>query len=310
MPTPDRAQYWVFTINNPDEYQIPREWEDVVKYCIWQAEVGEQGTEHLQGYVVFNGRMRLSQLKLLNGVAHWEGREGTHDQAKHYCMKPVLACKCKHCTKANTIAGPWQYGDDSEVPRKKGQRTDLTELRDALDEPDMDMRQVSHDHFGTYLKYHRGIESYMSLKSQHRPYKKPKIFIFWGKSGSGKSRLSHKVFPNAYRKMKNEWWQGYQGQTEVVFDDFYGWMPFDDLLRILDFYEYTVQVKGGSRPLAANVFIFTSNIEWDKWYKKLKDAQKEAFERRIQEFGQVHYFDQYSDLDEIEASVREALNKE
>ena len=37
----------MFTINNPEDAQLPRTWEGV-QYAIWQVEKGEAGTVHLQ----------------------------------------------------------------------------------------------------------------------------------------------------------------------------------------------------------------------------------------------------------------------
>ena len=77
---------WLFTINNPTSNDIPRTWSDV-RYCVWQLEAGENGTPHLQGYVVLEKKKRLGGMKRLDGQAHWEIRKGTHAQAKKYCQK-------------------------------------------------------------------------------------------------------------------------------------------------------------------------------------------------------------------------------
>lgn len=286
-----RAQYWVFTHNNPEDYEVPLRWPSnpqcpPVTYIVWQAEVGDSGTEHLQGYIVFAERVRQETLKKVDPRAHWETRRGDHEQAKHYSMKGSFGdCKCEHCEKANTILGPWEYGSDHNVPRKKGQRMDLDALKQALDDPEMELADVASNHFGAFLRYNRGIVAYLTSKVRHRNTERPQIFVFWGPSGTGKSRLAETRWPRAYRKMKNEWWQGYKGQKEVIFDDFYGWIAYDEMLRILDWYRFELQMKGSSAPLSATTFIFTSNVPWEEWYKKVYDTS--ALRRRIEEFGIV-----------------------
>jgi len=276
-----RAVNWCFTINNAagdDNYDLPRTWGDNVRYCVWQSEVGESGTEHLQGYLVLNERMRLTQMKNLCYAAHWAARAGTHEQAKLYCMKDD-----------NRIAGPWEIGSEEGLAKKKGQRTDLDALKRDLDNPELELADVANNHFGSFLRYHKGIQSYLVSKVRHRANAAPKVYIYWGPTGTGKSRKAAQQFPNAYRKMKSDWWQGYKGENEVIFDDFYGWIAYDELLRILDWYRMEMPLKGTSAPLSANTFIFTSNKPWYEWYPKVKDTS--ALKRRVEEFATVEFMD-------------------
>lgn len=99
----------MFTINNPGDVQEPASWTGV-KWITWQQEVGENGTPHLQGYVVFEKNKVLSTLKnKYNSTAHWERRSGSHAQAKAYCNKLDTR---KH--------GPWTLGDELSIFIMKG----------------------------------------------------------------------------------------------------------------------------------------------------------------------------------------------
>lgn len=85
MPSLQR-QAWCFTLNNPTDVQLPSTWPHV--FLTWQVEKGEQGTIHLQGYVLFEKRVTLAWIKKeVNSQAHWEPRKGTHDEAVAYCNK-------------------------------------------------------------------------------------------------------------------------------------------------------------------------------------------------------------------------------
>jgi len=62
------AKHWCFTLNNPtvDDamvYEMVSCWP--IEYVAVQREVGESGTEHLQGYVEFEKPQRLSSIKKL-----------------------------------------------------------------------------------------------------------------------------------------------------------------------------------------------------------------------------------------------------
>lgn len=287
-----KSLYWCFTIHAEDDgeldYDEPHGWalNGRVKYAIWQSELcPNTGREHLQGYMVLHNRVRLSQMKeLFHPTCHFEARNGTHSEAKGYCKKPDTY-----------VFGPWEFGSDADVPERAGERSDTKAAHGALQRVrrgELTMEEFADAHFGFYIRSTRGIESYLNLFHQHRPNKAPKLYIFWGPPGTGKSRRAHEMFPTAYRKMKDTWWQGYRGQKTIIFDDYYGWYPYDDLLRICDRYPFTVNFKGGSMPLQADTIVFTSNLPWEKWYSE-KIAEKTndfyALRRRIEEFGEVHH---------------------
>jgi len=85
-----QAKLWCFTLNNYGETAI----ETILKglnpkdkYIIGE-EVGEQGTPHLQGYIHFHSKKRMSQLKKLSPCKiHWEKCKGTELQNIEYCSK-------------------------------------------------------------------------------------------------------------------------------------------------------------------------------------------------------------------------------
>jgi len=79
-------------LNNPNENEERGAWLPDSEYWVIGSETGEEGTPHLQGYVVFMDRYRLTQIKKLNSVcgrAHWEPQSAhsTPKQAADYCKK-------------------------------------------------------------------------------------------------------------------------------------------------------------------------------------------------------------------------------
>ena len=44
----------------------------------------------------------------------------------------------------------------------------------------------------------------------------------YGKAGYGKSRLARRDYPDAYPKLCNKWWDGYNNQKHVIMDDIGG----------------------------------------------------------------------------------------
>lgn len=99
------AKDWCFTIFPPsgeillDLEECQRtitQWP--YRYIVYQIELcPETGREHLQGFVQWTDKQRLTALKKFHRTAHWEKRLGTPYEAQHYCKKPVEDCTCKHC---------------------------------------------------------------------------------------------------------------------------------------------------------------------------------------------------------------------
>lgn len=136
--------------------------------------------------------------------------------------------------------------------------------------------------FPTMLRYHRGITAYKLVCSRPRDFK-TEVYVLWGQPGTGKSKWALEHYPNAYWKPRGEWWDGYEEHESVIIDDFYGWLPFDTLLRVLDRYPLYVQIKGGTVNFVAKTIVITSNSEMGKWYKN-ENLDFNALKRRVEHF--------------------------
>lgn len=257
---PYQTPNWVFTINNPTPFDRPRQWPGV-KFGVYQMEKGEEGTPHLQGYIILNKKATLAGVKKLHATAHWEPRKGSHDQAVAYCTK-----------EETRVSESETWG---EAPSGQGHRSDLAAVQASLDSGASD-EEVATEFFATWVKYHRSFDAYRLLKQAPRDPEHPvTTYAFVGPSGTGKTRLARLLAgddafwltaPNS--TANSLWWDGYHGQATIVIDEFYGWIPHPVMLRICDRYPLTVQVKGGSRHLLATTVIITSNKHPDDWWPR------------------------------------------
>ncbi len=273
---------WVFTINNPsgdgDEPAIV--FYDSAQYCIYQMEVGENGTCHYQGYIQFKVKKRIGALKALHATAHWEPRRGSHAEAKEYCMKEDTRMEG-----AEVI----EWGEEVTT----GQRSDLESLKCSLDEG-KSLKDISDDHFGAFLKYSRSIKEYQVLHTQNNRDWATFTQVYWGPPGTGKTkRALHEGGLNAYWLPKpignSVWFDGYDGQEVVVIDEFFGWLPRDLMCRMCDRYPLLVQVKGGTVPFLAKKIIITSNAAPAEWWTRIGLG---PMERRLSgELGAIEHMD-------------------
>jgi hypothetical protein len=156
----------------------------------------------------------------------------------------------------------------------------------SLIESGANLKQLLEYKPGYFLRYHSGLGKALGLQGgPRRDAITCKLYI--GPTGTGKSHRAFDELPGAYVWDGTKWWDNYDGQSDVIVDDFCdetdrkGMVTMNTLLRILDKYPCQVQVKGGYRWLKAVNFIFTSNVEIDEWYPGISSVRLEALKRRI-----------------------------
>jgi hypothetical protein len=287
-----RSRNWSFTLNNPAQYfddvdykQDPLpEWPGLVYRC-YQLEVGENGTEHFQGWVTFSSLKTLAGLKKICPHSHWQRTDGKPANW-HYCQKPVPDCTCKCCSETpveHRLAGPWTLGTE---PTGQGKRTDLAAVaEEVLSSGSLD--SVPPDYF---VRYHRGLEQLLLRRSSHRTTK-PTVYWFWGPTGTGKSRTVRDSHPidDVYWVRNHKWWDGYSQQPVVCIDDLRStnW-PFEYLLHLLDWYPMTVEVKGCTRKFNSPTVYITAPGPPDFMYQH--KADEDHYSQLVRRIDEVRAF--------------------
>lgn len=135
----------------------------------------------------------------------------------------------------------------------------------------------------TFIRYHRGIERSIQINQwgMERNFK-TEVHILFGQTGTGKSHLANQrcAGTRVYYKPIGKWWDGYDNHESVIIDDFYGWIEFDEMLRICDQYPHKVEVKGSFQQFMAKTIYITSNDNPINWWNK-NIYKYESFYRRI-----------------------------
>lgn len=275
MPS-KQARNWCFTLNNYEENGEKRVLQggaedENVCYMVIGKEIGESGTPHLQGYVQFTKRIALGTVKRLVGTrAHCEVSRGTPKQAADYCKKDG------------------DYQEIGGIRGGQGTRSDLAEVYQACRQGQT-FSQIGETYPSAALRYGSGIQRIRQLSRPTREFA-PTIWCFWGKTGSGKTRRVWE-FSNGnalWVHPGERWFDGYDGQPAVLFDDFDGsWFKLSFLLRLLDRYPMPVAIKGGHTWWTPKTIYITSNIKPQEWYTQANDNHQAALMRRLREFGTI-----------------------
>jgi len=298
-----KARFWCFTLNNPTTCDIMTSTVQV-KLLVATLEVGDSGTPHYQGYLELTNNRNLSQVKNLfvSETVHLERRQGSRQQALQYVLKTLteeqrtligsLSCatisiltsslptyEWNHLKLAPLIIIGFEDTFDKLVDLSQEKKTvkDRLKVLQKKIKNGEDNLAIADEDFELWVKYHRAFGHYALLCAKPRDFK-TFVVVIQGPTGTGKSKYCMELDSDAYWKQRSNWWDGYQGQPTCIIDEFYGWLPYDLLLRLTDRYPLSVEIKGGSVNFCSKTLVITSNKHPENWYSNVYFP---AFIRRV-----------------------------
>jgi len=270
-----QAKRWCFTINNstPKDEEIDK---SLLTYMIIGREVGQEGTPHLQGYVIMEKKTTLVGMKKLFPRAHLEVAKGSPEQNKIYCSKDGKFQEFGVFPKSTTVNATLKRKANYELALQKAKQQRLYEI-----DPGVLIRHMS---------------SLKQIARDHPPNLETNDELcgvwFFGPPGCGKSRTARWLYPDAYPKPCNKWWDGYQNQPYVIIDDFdRNHVVLGHHLKIwADHYPFIAEQKGHSITIRPRVLCITSNYH-PAWIFTEDKTLYEAIKRRfiIKEFSSDLY---------------------
>ena len=227
----------------------------VVRYIVYQRELAEETKrEHFQGYIEFFDNKRIGGVKGVLGECHLEPRYGSRTEAREYCRKK----------KTSVDGSQFEWGLWREDNTRKRKLCDMLKT-------DMTLKQLIEESPQDYVRYHRGLEKLFArrLEKRARVFRQVEVIVYVGKTGSGKTRKATSgtdwfMMPCSEKL----WFDGYEGQSTLIIDDFYGNIKYGLFLRILDGHSLQLPVKGGFIWALWNKVIITSNAYPETWYNR------------------------------------------
>lgn len=246
-----RKENYCFTLNNYTDSDIERLATLPCRFLIYGKELApETGTPHLQGYVVFESAKTFSAATKCLPGCHVSVANGSADDNIRYCSKAGDV----------TERGRRPMSQESKGQTEKKRWREIVAL---AEDGDWDALKEKHPQvYATQL-----------AKLEHVHNKRPRILEaldhtdiphswFYGAPGTGKSLEARKLAPEAYIKNPNtKWWDGYDGQDDVIIDDFdkYQVSQGGDMKRWLDIYPFQAETKGSQVMIRPKRIIVTSN---------------------------------------------------
>lgn len=271
---PVRCRNFVFTWNNYPEDSRSKLTDLRPKYFCYQREIGESRTKHLQGVICFeNARAFSSVARSIRGW-HIEIMRGTIDQAIAYCTKEE--------TRDPDSGEPEAFGTRPRNAGRSGGRSDIDAVAEQIAEGGS-VEEISSLFGGEFIKYHRGIERLIGLRMPARDFK-TEIRWYFGATGTGKTRAACSEAVNPYWKNPaHRWWDGYEGQSDVVIDDIRcDFAKFSEWLRLFDRYPVQVEVKGGTRNFISKRIFITAPVRPEEMWQSRTAEDLNQLMRRIE----------------------------
>lgn len=234
------SKYWCFTVfaeDCPWRFGV----NDVQYVCYGREVCPDTQRRHLQGFVAFGRKKRLTAIKKIDPAGHYEMKRGTVSEAVAYCKKD-----------GDVHEEGDLPSDDSGVAVRKciqyaraGDMKSVEELSPAL-----------------FLRYKRTFEG---LRKFDLPVlTEPTGYWIHGLPGSSKDSNVLKLQP--FVKSHNKWWDGYEGQKYVLLSDLdtstAKWVGH--FLKIWsDMHPFNAEIKGGVMTIRPERFYVTSNYTID-----------------------------------------------
>jgi len=234
-----KSRNYCFTINNYSAEEAVYALEIECTYVVVGHEIGECGTPHLQGFVMFPNAKTMKAVSKLLPRAHLEVAKGTPIQAMVYCKKDK------------------EFDEKGVPPTGAGSRKDLDVVKRVLASTGRmaDVVLVANSYQSV-----RMAECILKYTEKSR-CEKPHVTWLYGATGTGKSRLAYQELgDDCYTCLSTgKWFEGYDAHENVLIDDMRkDFLKFHELLRLLDRYAMRVECKGGSRQFVAKRIFITS----------------------------------------------------
>lgn len=241
------GKHWCFTLNNPAAEDILPDGEDVSYMVVGRESCPTTGTPHWQGYVAFKVVHRLTQLKKLMPRAHWEQMRGTSLEAANYCKKDG------------------DFDEYGNLPLTGGEATkrNWDQARQLAISGDLELIPAS-----IYIPYYNTLKR---IKTDHAlkvaPMEELNNEWHYGPTGTGKSRAVRTLYPDAFIKDANKWWDGYQGEKVVIIEDVDRYdIKLGRYIKLWgDHYAFPADMKNqGKLDIRPSMVIITSNYAPDE----------------------------------------------
>ncbi len=252
-----------------DYKKIYKNYKDIVRFVGWGREIcPKTNREHYQAWI------QLVNKKTMGGVKRLLGSKAVHVERMYASVEALD----KYCQKDGNYQSIGKY-------ITMGARSDMEYMKklieDGCSEEDMwnTNFQLTTQYGNRFMKYKQIID-----KKKTREFRKVEVILHKGATGTGKTRNAvESCTEHPYiirgKKVGKEWWDGYDGEKEIVIDEYNNNISCDALLSLLDGYQLMIPFKGGYTYARWTKVYITTNLE--ELHMNALEEHQAALARRI-----------------------------
>lgn len=261
-----------FTLNNYYDVDVKeiKNTLDKARYYVIGYEVGDKGTPHIQGYVEWGKQVTGKFLtKICDGRIHWEDRIGTSKEASDYCKKD----------------GKF---DEFGKSVTKGERTDITDLRDRIVSGETNIDEIIINEPQAYHNYGRTLEEIQVRKyNLNKRTEMTKGIWYWGPTNIGKSHSAHsmttkgdgdlsyytwEIWPD--KKGGYGWQDDYRQQDVIIIDDFRGEISYNNILKLCDKWDCKIPMRNKQSMYCTSKFVIITSAKppWEIYCNQIDNT--------------------------------------
>ncbi len=263
-----QSKNWCFTDFQFLEFEkIYNEYKDIIRYICFGKEIcPKTNRPHLQGWLQFNFKKRRNEVKKIVG-----------------CKKLSLrACKGneydndRYCKKDNDF---WSAGRFIT----QGYRTDLESALKIIRD-DGHLTELEEVVPNLILRYSHGLKELIKInqKKKSKKFRNVNTTLHYGTTNTGKTKKATEK-PDTFliNGDQLDWFDGYEGESILVIDEYNNDVNITKMLKLLDGYQLRLNVKGSFTYARWTEIHITTNLTPDEIHSNAKPEHIKAFWRRI-----------------------------
>ncbi len=265
-----QSRNWCFTdfqLLNIEKIYL--KYNDIIRYiCMGEELCPKTKKTHYQGWIQFINKKRMGGVKKIFSCnkIHLETCIASPTKNNEYCKKDG-----KFKTWGNFVC--------------QGQRTDLEQIHQKIVKG-AKVADIIDSHFETYCRYRNGIKDAIEVysKKNTKQFREVKVSFIHGETGTGKTRMAVDSCAKDYYKIEGsqlQWFDGYNGEKNLIIDEYANDVKITKLLGLLDGYQLRVPVKCGFTYANWNTVYITSNLDPEELHGQAIEKHRNALFRRI-----------------------------